>query len=124
MYLVQRNVTPTGPILAESLFPVQFLKEGKVKIGDPYHNICKDGEGECSLVIGTGDEAREFVRNHPLKGQDLIGDAANLVRIEAAAQPDKVGGNISMLLIDSAGDHPINMSPGCPLTVTVKQQKR
>jgi hypothetical protein len=111
------KLTSTGPILLESLFPYRWLKNGKVRIDEPITKTCKDGEGECSLIIGEEGEAREFADKHPLKGQDLVLDAENLVRIEAEAHSDTVGGNINLLLIDAAGTHPINMSPGCPREV-------
>ncbi len=113
------RLDPTGPVLAESMFPFQLLKSNKVKIEDAQTRLCKNGEGECSLIIGEAEEAKKYVAEHPLKGQDLIADAEQLVHIEADAKPGIVGGNISMLLLDAAGSHPINMSPGCPLQVNV-----
>jgi|HubBroStandDraft_6_1064221.scaffolds.fasta_scaffold79430_3 hypothetical protein len=113
------RLDPTGPVLAESMFPFKLLKSGKVRIEDAQTRICKNGEGECSLIIGEAEEAKQYVSKHPL-GQDLIADAEQLVRIEAEAHPGTVGGNISMLLLDAGGTHPINMSPGCPWRITVR----
>jgi hypothetical protein len=115
--IIMFKLNPTGPLLLESLFPYRLLKNGQVRIDEPNINTCKDGDGECSLIIGEGDKAREFVAEHPLKGQDLVADAANLVRIEAGEHSDIVGGNINLLLLDAAGTHLLNMSPGCPWEV-------
>jgi hypothetical protein len=112
------EMTAKGPLLAESLFSFQILGTGKVRVGQPQTRLCKYGDGECSLGIGENEEAKKYISDHPLKGQDLIADAEKLVRIEAEAQPKAVGGNINMLLLDGSGEHPINMSPGCPLIVT------
>jgi hypothetical protein len=109
------QLTSNGPTLVQSLFPIQIPREGSVTVGNPYHNTCKNGEGECSLAIGDTEEIKQFTEKYHLEGRDLVADATNLVHIEAVAHPDTVGGNINLLLIDSTGTHQINTLPGCPV---------
>jgi hypothetical protein len=97
-------------------FPTRFPKEGGVTVGNVYHNTCKNGEGECELVIGDMEAMKKFLEKHHLDGRDLVVEATNLVHIEAVAHPDTVGGTINQLLIDSTGTHRINNTlPGCPV---------
>lgn len=58
------QITPAGPVMVESVFPMTFLKVA-VRIGKPYHHSCKAGEGECRLTVGSQDGMKEYLDEHP-----------------------------------------------------------
>ena len=58
------QITPAGPVMVESVFPMTFLKVS-VRIGKPYHHFCKAGEGECRLTVGSQDGMKEYLDEHP-----------------------------------------------------------
>jgi hypothetical protein len=107
------RITPTGPEMVESVFPMTFLK-ASVKIGRPYHHYCKAGQGECQLTVGTQDGLKEYLDDHPFTS-DVAADAQRLVEFEKRRRPREVGGKITVLLIDSSGVHRADTSDKCPV---------
>jgi len=65
------------------------------------------------LLLGAQDEITKDVAVHPLTG-DLPADAERLVKVEAKARPNEVGGPIRVILLDKNGLDKKNPPDSCP----------
>jgi hypothetical protein len=110
--LVIFGMTPNGPEMVQSVITVSFTLD-RAKLGKTYHHSCKSGVGDCFLTAGTQDEIQAYLKDHALSG-DLATDAERLVKIEAAARPQTVGGPIRVILVDRTGVDKKDPQDPCP----------
>jgi hypothetical protein len=111
--LVIFGLTPNGPEMVQSVITLNFVGD-RAKIGTIYHHSCQSGVGDCVLVLGDQGEIEKDLQNHPLTG-DMPADAERLVKIEAAARPDTVGGPIRVITIDDSGLDKKDPQEACPI---------
>jgi hypothetical protein len=112
--LVIYGITPDGPAMVQSVITANFVG-GRAKIGKIYHHVCKNGFGNCFLLLGVQDEIVKDAEKHPVTG-DLPADAERFVNVEANARPHEVGGLIRVVLIDKNGVDKKNPQDSCPET--------
>jgi hypothetical protein len=113
LQVVMFEMTRSGPYMVGSYFPITFPGKKSAKIGNPYHKLCKEGVGDCYLVLGEEDAIQKYVKDHPISG-DLAAQAEKFVRLEVLDQPENVGGRIAVVLINSTGLYRRDSRNPCP----------
>jgi hypothetical protein len=106
------RVTSAGSEMVQSVFYVSIGETAKLE--PPTHRSCTAGNGDCQLTAGEQDGMTEYLYEHPFT-TNLAADAERLVKFEAHRHPDKVGGKITVILIDENGIHSANSNDKCPV---------
>lgn len=88
-----------------SLFVRGFKVHEDATIEPVSQNIDEAKPGLMIAAIGFNDEIAQYAAAHHLGDTDLVVTAEKLVELEIAKHPDDVGEPISILEIDSAGQH-------------------